>query len=293
MTVNVYDLAKKYNLVIKGEIVDSIISGPSSLDNQKINTISWVKNKKFLNKIKCGFVLINSSIDFESINGVIYLLTDKSVKITFSKILKRYFVPEIDFYLNNFVNDHRKNKNIKISDNIFIGQNVKIGNGTIIFSNVVIEANVNIGDNCVIKSHVSIGTEGLGLELDITSDKIISFPQIGNVILENNVEIGPNSTVRRGTLGSTIIKSETKIGSLVNIGHNCKIGKNCILTCNIVTGGSSSIGDYCFIGINTVIKNSVKVGSKCTLGMGSVVTKDIKNNVVAYGIPAKAIRKNI
>ena len=289
--ISSYDLASKYNLKLVNAS-DSQIKGVTSLDNQKDNFLTWVKSEKFIDKIKKGFILINSSIDFEPKNNITYLITKDSTKLIFSKILQRYFVPKIDFYIKNSVNEHRHNKKIKISDNVFIGQNVSIGNGTVIFPNVVIEANSVIGENCIIKSHVSIGTEGLGLELDKSEDKLIKFPQIGNVVLENNVEIGPNSTVRRGALDSTIIKSHTKIGSLVNIGHNSIIGKNCILTCNVITGGSSSIGDYSFVGVNSVIKNGVKIGSNTLIGMGSVVTKEIYSNIVAYGNPAKEIRKN-
>tara|TARA_Y100000992_G_scaffold293480_1_gene252154 strand:+ start:4012 stop:4887 length:876 start_codon:yes stop_codon:yes gene_type:complete len=289
--INSHDLASRYNLKLINAS-DSEIKGVTSLDNQKDNYLTWVKSENFLDKIKKGLVLINSSIDFEPKNDITYLITEDSTKLIFSKILQRYFVPKIDFYLKNCVDEHINNSNIKVSDNVFIGQNVTIGKGTIIFPNVVIEANSVIGSNCIIKSHVSIGTEGLGLELDKSMDKLMSFPQIGNAILNDNVDIGPNSTVRRGALGSTIIKSNSKIGSMVNIGHNCEIGKNCILTCNIVTGGSSVIGDYSFIGINTVIKNGLNIGENCIIGMGSVVTKNIESQLVAYGNPSKVIRKN-
>ena len=292
MSLDVYNLAKKYNLIISGEIDNKIISGASSLQNQKKSTISWVKNKNYLDKVKNVFIIVNKDLKIKAKKNIVFLQTEFSSKLIFSKILDDYFKPDLDFYLKNCVNEHRHNKKIKISDNVFIGQNVSIGNDTVIFPNVVIEANSVIGKNCIIKSHVSIGTEGLGLELDKSEDKIIKFPQIGNVVLENHVEIGPNTTVRRGALDSTIIKSHTKIGSLVNIGHNSRIGKNCILTCNVITGGSSSIGDYSFVGVNSVIKNGVKIGSNTLIGMGSVVTKEIYSNIVAYGNPAKEIREN-
>ena len=292
MIINVFEIAKTYNLKLFGEINDPIIVEANSLKNQKKNSISWVKKEEYLNEVKCGFIIVNKALKIKNKKNVVFLQTESSSKLVFSKILENYFKSNIDFYLNNCVDKHRQNKKIKISESVFIGNNVSIGNGTVIFPNVVIEANSVIGENCFIKSHVSIGTEGLGLELDKSEDKLIKFPQIGNVVLENNVEIGPNSTIRRGTLDSTIIKSHTKIGSLVNIGHNSIIGKNCILTCNVITGGSSSIGDYSYVGVNSVIKNGVKIGSNTLIGMGSVVTKEIYSNIVAYGNPAKEIREN-
>ena len=268
MSIKVYDLAEKYNLIIPEETENSVIYGASSLQNQKKSSISWVKDQNYLNDVKHGFVIVNKDLKITPKKNVVFLQTESSAKLVFSNILHRYFVPKIDFYLKNCVDKYTNNPNIKVSNNVFIGQNVTIGKGTIIYPNVVIEANSVIGNNCILKSHVSIGSEGLGLELDKSEDKLVKFPQIGNVVLENNVEIGPNSTVRRGALDSTIIKSNSKIGSMVNIGHNCEIGKNCILTCNIVTGGSSVVGDYSFIGVNTVIKNGVKIGSNTLIVMG-------------------------
>ena len=291
--ISVQEIAKIYNLRVSGDLNESQISSVNSLNNQKNDGLSWIKNKKSSELIKKGFFLVGNDLPLEYKKNVVYLITNGSPKIIFSKILTDIFSPKIDFYLENCIDEHLDNKKIKISNNVFIGKNVSIGDGTIIFPNVVIEANTVIGENCHIKSHVSLGTEGLGLQLDSNVDQLVKFPQLGNVVLENNIDIGPNSTVRRASLDSTIIKSGTKIGSLVNIGHNSIIGKNCILTSNIITGGSSQVGDYTFIGVNSVIKNGIKIGKNSIIGMGSVVTKELKSNIVAFGSPAKEIRKNI
>lgn len=290
--LKVHKIAELYNLKLYGDLKDAEINNVNSLDNQKNDGLSWIKNQKSLEKVKKGFFIVGDNLSIINKKNVVYLITNQSAKIIFSKIITEFFSPRIDFYLKNCISEHLKNENIKISENVFIGKNVSIGDGTIIYPNVVIEANTVIGNNCIIKSHVSLGTEGLGFELDKIINQLVKFPQLGNVVLKNNIDIGPNSTVRRATLDSTIIKSGSKIGSLVNIGHNSEIGKNCILTCNVITGGSSKIGDNTFIGVNSVIKNGVKVGSNSIIGMGSIVTKELKSNIVAYGNPAKEIRKN-
>ena len=285
-------IAELYGLKLFGDLTIEKINSVNSLDYQKSDGLSWIKNQKSLEKVKKGFFIVGDNLSITDKKNVVYLITNQSSKIIFSKIIAEFFSPRIDFYLKNCISEHLKNENIKISENVFIGKNVSIGYGTIIYPNVVIEANTVIGDNCTIKSHVSLGTEGLGLEFDKTINQLVKFPQLGNVVLENNIDIGPNSTVRRATLDSTIIKSGSKIGSFVNVGHNSEIGKNCILTCNIVTGGSSIIGDNTFIGVNSVIKNGLNIGSNSVVGMGSVVTKELKSNIVAYGNPAKEIREN-
>lgn len=289
--IAVKDLANDFGFIVVGDLNREVVS-VCSLDEQSDKGISWVKSEKFIDKVEKGVVLVHESIPLPKLENVTFLVTDKSVKVEFSKILSKYFTPSIDYYLTNEVEFHKKNSKIKIGDNVFIGQNVEIGDGTVLFPNAVIEANSIIGENCVIKSHVSIGTEGLGLEMNPETKLLEKFPQLGRVVLEDFVEIGPTSTVRRGALKDTIVRRGTKIGSLVNIGHNCDIGENCILTCNIVTSGSSKIGDNVFIGVNTVIRNGINVGENTQLGMGSVVTKTIPDNVVAYGNPAKVIRKN-
>lgn len=287
----VKDIAVKFDLKVIGN-KNLEIKLPTSLEDQNKNGISWIKSNTYVSHIDIGCFLVSQDLDVPNKPDVVFLITKDSVKLTFSKILQYYFEPSVEDFLINEVEKHRLNKKIKIGDNVFIGKNVIIGDGTIIFPNVVIEANTEIGKNCVMKSHVSLGTEGLGLELSPESGILEKFPQLGKVIIEDLVEIGPTSTVRRGALKNTIIRKGTKIGSLVNIGHNCDIGENCILTCNIVTSGSSTIGDNVFIGVNSVIRNGISVGENTIIGMGSAVTKGIPDNVVAFGNPAKVIRKN-
>jgi len=217
------------------------------------------------------------------------LVTNQKPRLVFAKLVNDFFSHELKEDFSNYVEIHKQNSKIIIGDNVFIGKDVEIGEGTVIHPNVVIYPKTIIGKNCVIRTHVSLGTEGLGLELDSTTNEFVKFPQLGGVILEDNVEIGPTSTVRSSALDNTIIMKGTKIGSLVNIGHNCIIGKNCILTCQIVTSGSSIIGDNVFMGVNSIVKNGVNIGSDVTIGQGAVVTKNVPNGVTYVGNPAEDI----
>tara|TARA_B100001027_G_scaffold201567_1_gene161684 strand:- start:156 stop:1031 length:876 start_codon:yes stop_codon:yes gene_type:complete len=290
--IKTYDLIQQFELKLVGEFTNTTISSVNSIHNQNECGLSWIKDESILKNVKKGIYIVSDKITLPKKKDVVFLLTSKSPKVIFSKILNQYFAKPINYYLVNEVSKHKANHEIIVSDNVFIGQNVKIGKGTIIFPNVVIEADSVVGENCIIKSHVSIGTDGLGFEHE--DQKLVKFPQLGNVIIGNNVELGPNSTVRRATLDSTVIGEGSKIGSLVNIGHNSLIGQNCILTCNVITGGSSILGKDVFMGINSIIKNGVSIGDNSKIGMGSVVIKDIPSNVVAFGNPAKKIshRKN-
>jgi UDP-3-O-[3-hydroxymyristoyl] glucosamine N-acyltransferase len=286
--INVNTLVSEFNLTVIGSTDDPILY-PGSLKKHDKNSILWTKNVDNLNQIQAGYIIVNYEIAPTSLRlGVTYLVTEEKARLVYAKIMNKYFESEDDAFFN-YVEEHKRNSKIRIADNCFIGKDVEIGDGTVIHPNVVIHSRTRIGKNCVIKTHVSLGTEGLGLELDKETDEFVKFPQLGGVILEDNVEIGPCSTVRRSALDDTIIMKGTKIGSLVNVGHNCIIGKNCILTCQIVTSGSSVIGDNVFMGVSSIVKNGVNIGSNVTVGQGAVVTKNIPDNAVYVGNPAEDI----
>lgn len=280
------EIAKTFDLTVVGNANDHV-DRVNSLNDQSVGGIGWIKDENYLSQALQGTFLVGANLDLPDKPAVNFLVTTDSPRLVFSKILKEYFNPGYDFYLKNEVDKHRSNPDITVGDNTFIGTNVTIGKGTVIFPNVVIEANTVVGENCVIKSHVSLGTEGLGLELNPETGLLEKFPQIGNVELEDYVEIGPNSTVRRGALVTTIVRKGTKIGSMTNVGHNCDIGENCILTSAIVISGSSVVGNNCFIGVNSAIRNGVSVGSDVMVGMGAIVVKDVPDGATVFGNPAK------
>lgn len=284
-------ITEHFNLKVVGNS-NVLVSKITDLSKQIKDGLTWAKSNTYAEKIEKGVLLLNDKTNFVAKENVTYIITDRDAKLMLSLIMKTFFAPKPEYYLLDDSDKHKGNSKLKIANNVFIGQNVTIGNGTVIHPFAVIEADSVIGENCVIKPHTSIGSEGMGIALNTETDLLEKLPQIGNVVMENNVDIGPNTTVRRGALGQTIIKEGCKIGALINIGHNCIIGRNVILTCNIVTSGSSIIGDYVYIGVNAMIRNGIEIGEKTQIGMGAVVTKSLPANVVAYGNPAKIIRSN-
>lgn len=279
------EIANQYSLKLKGPKLE--INNFSSLENQTVNTIIWCKSTSLLSKIHKGTLLIPASFEglIKESSTLSILLCEKSPRLIFAKVLNDFFKDRFYDDFTNCVDEHKKNNSIKIGDNCFIGKNVKIGSGTEILHNTSIFSNTIIGKNTLINTGCSIGTPGLGFEYD--NDEIVKFPQLGGVIIGDEVEIGPNSTIRRGALDETIIGSKTKIGALCNIGHNCIIGEQCILTCQIVLGGSTKIGNKVYMGINSLTKNKIKLGDDVTVGMGAVVTKNFNSGCTVKGVPAK------
>lgn len=148
---------------------------------------------------------------------------------------------------------------------------------------------VTIGDNVSVGPYTSIGTVSLASRKDKTG-RLVRFPQVGKVIIKNNVEIHSNVCIDRGALGDTVIGEGTKIDNLVHVAHNVKIGKYCAVIANSMLAGSSVIGDYSWIAPSVSVLNGIKIGINCVIGMGSVVMHDIPDNSVAYGVPARVVK---
>ena len=171
---------------------------------------------------------------------------------------------------------------VHVAHNVIIGNNCKIG------SNVLIK-NSMVGNNTNILDGAIIGKKGFGFFPG--KKKNIRYPHIGSVIIGNEVEIGSNNTIDRGSLSNTIIGDGTFIDNQVHIAHNVKIGKNCIITAQVGFAGSSSIGNKVLIGGQAGISGHLKIGDNVQIGGGSGVIKNIPSNTKVMGYPAKNIRK--
>jgi len=145
--------------------------------------------------------------------------------------------------------------------------------------------NVKIGKNC------SIGSDGFGYAQDI--DKTwIPFPHYGNIIIEDDVTIGDNATIARGTLGDTIIRQGVKVDCGVHIAHNSEIGENTLLTAHVMIGGSAKIGKNCWFGPSTQVLNKINIGDNVFAGIGTNIINDVPSDVTIVGNPARILRKN-
>lgn len=180
-------------------------------------------------------------------------------------------------------------RNTIIYPGVFIGKAVKIGESCIIYSNVVLMDNCSIGNNVIIHPCSVIGADGFGYIYEDGEHKKI--PQVGNVIVEDNVEIGANTTIDRATLGNTIIGKGSKIDNLVQIGHNVRIGKNVIIVAQTGIGGSSVIGDDVVIAGQTGISDHAEIESGSVICARSGVTGKLQKNIY-LGMPARPFKKS-
>lgn len=177
-------------------------------------------------------------------------------------------------------------ENVKIYPHVYIGDNVSIGNNTILYAGVKVYENCIIGNHCVIHSGVVVGSDGFGFapQADGTYKTI---PQLGNVILEDNVSIGSNSTIDCATMGSTIIRKGAKIDNLVQIAHNVEIGENTVIAAQTGVAGSTKIGKNCIIAGQVGINGHITIADKTKIGGQAGITKSIrKEGISKTGTPA-------
>jgi UDP-3-O-[3-hydroxymyristoyl] glucosamine N-acyltransferase len=173
---------------------------------------------------------------------------------------------------------------VKIYPNSFVGDNAVIGDNVTIFAGAKVYSETIIGNNCTIHSGAIIGADGFGFapNSDGTFSKI---PQIGNVIIEDDVEIGANTTIDRATMGSTIIRKGAKLDNLIQIGHNVEIGENTVIAAQTGIAGSTKIGSNGMIGGQVGIVGHLTIGNNVRIQAQSGVGRNIKDNEILQGSP--------
>lgn len=176
-------------------------------------------------------------------------------------------------------------KNVKIYPQCYIGRNVKIGDNTVIYPGVKIYHGCRVGSSCILHSGAVIGADGFGFAPlpDGTYHKI---PQIGIVEIEDNVEIGANTTIDRATMGKTIVGRGTKLDNLIQAAHNTVIGRNTVIAAQTGIAGSSKVGDNCMIGGQVGIAGHISIGNNVQIGAQSGIPSSVADNSRLIGYPA-------
>jgi len=174
--------------------------------------------------------------------------------------------------------------NCQIYSGVFVGPNVTIGSDCVLYPNAVIYDGCHVGDRVIVQSNASVGQDGYGFATHKCEHHKI--PQIGIVVLEDDVEIGFNAVIERGTLDNTIIGKGSKIGDAVAIGHAAKIGPHCLLVPQAGIAGSVVIGHHCVIGGQVGIVGHIKIGNLVTIGAQAAVINDVPDGATILGAPA-------
>lgn len=176
-------------------------------------------------------------------------------------------------------------KGVQIYPNVYIGDNVTIGDHTVLYAGVKVYAHCKVGANCILHAGVVVGSDGFGFEPDAqgVNQKI---PQIGNAIIEDDVEIGANTTVDRAMMGSTIVRKNAKIDNLVQIAHNVEVGESTFLCAQVGIAGSTKIGAHCILAGQVGVAGHIEIADNCIFGAQTGVAGNIKKAGTYMGSPA-------
>jgi UDP-3-O-[3-hydroxymyristoyl] glucosamine N-acyltransferase len=208
-------------------------------------------------------------------------VSDKAFISPTAKLGKDIYIGPLAFIGENAV----IGDNSKIYPQTYIGDNVKVGSDTTLFAGVKVYSDNVIGSRCIIHSGVVIGADGFGFAPQ-TDTNYMKIAQIGNVIIEDNVEIGANTTIDRATLGSTILRKGVKLDNLIQIAHNVEVGENTVMAAQSGIAGSGKVGKNCMIGAQVGIVGHLTVGNNVKVAGQSGVTTNLKDDAVVFGSPA-------
>ena len=281
-------------LNIVGSEEGAWIDNLAEVERVNETTLDWINpsksNKQHIAECsKARVLLVDSSI--QPIKDKV-LIVVKNPKVALAEVGNHFFVEKQKPGIHPTAVIHPEaclGEDVYIGPYCVIGKAI-IGNGCILGSNVCIYDSVVMGDNCVIKSGAILGGAGFGYERDEEGNKF-RFPQIGQLIMGNHVEVGSNTCIDRGALADTLIGDYTKINNLCHIAHNNKIGKNVTITGCVNISGSNVIDDNVWIAPNASIRGWVHIGEGATVGMAAVVVKDIPAQETWVGNPAHKLVK--
>ncbi|MFR9503814.1 MAG: UDP-3-O-(3-hydroxymyristoyl)glucosamine N-acyltransferase [Rikenellaceae bacterium] len=296
--------------LLGGDIVgdkDVVVSKVSSIEEGKDGSLAYLTNLKyepFIYTSDASVVIVDRSFDpsaaikptlikvDNATQAIVKLLEVYNAAInkrrtgvaSMSSISDQAEVAE-EIYVGEFTVIERGAKigaGCQIYPQCFIGEGVTIGEGTTLYPGVKIYRDCHIGKNCIIHASAVIGADGFGFALreDGSFDKI---PQLGNVIIEDYVEIGANTCIDRAKTDSTIIRRGVKLDNLIQVAHNVEIGQNTVSSAQMGIAGSSSIGSNCFLGGKVGIVDHVHIGNNCKIGSMTGLTCNIPDNEVRVG----------
>ena len=298
-------------------ILEGVVEGNPQVEVSKLSKIeegeegalTFLANPKYTHYIystKASIAIVNNTFIPEQDISCTLIKVEDAYK-AFSKLLEYYNQVKLNksgieqpsyisdnvkqgdnIYIGAFTyigNNVTLGNNVKIFPSSYIGDNVTIGDDTVVFSGAKVYSESIIGKNCVINSGAIIGADGFGFTPD-ENGEYSKVPQIGNVILEDFVDIGAATTIDRATLGSTIIRRGVKLDNQIQIAHNVEIGKNTVIAAQTGVAGSTKIGENCQIGGQVGIVGHITIGNNVKIQAQSGIGRNVKDNEVLQGSPA-------
>ncbi len=304
--------AQQIAMLLGGKIIgdgNRKVSDVGSIESAKDGQLTFLCDAKYLPYLSstgASVVLMTDSIAFEgetnatlirvenarAAMGQLLALVAKAMNPAKqgveqpSYVSKGVAVPE-DAYIGAFAyigKNVQLGKGVQIYPHAYIGDNVRIGDNTILYSGVKVYYNCVVGNDCILHAGVVVGSDGFGFEPDAKGVNQ-KLPQIGNVIIEADVEIGANTTVDRAMMGSTIIRRNAKIDNLVQVAHNVEVGESTFLCSQVGIAGSSKIGGHCILAGQVGVAGHLEIADNCVFGAQSGIPSSVRKAGMYQGSP--------
>ncbi len=307
MEFSALQIATVLNGTIEGN-PDVKVNNFSKIEEGKPGTLTFLANPKyehFIYQTEASIVLVNN--DFtptEPIKATLIKVAnayaslaillnmveqakEKKAGIDSTAYISTSAIVKENCYIGNFayIGDHVKiGHNCKIYPHVYIGDNVTIGDNCIIYPHVTIYEGCKIGNNCLLHAGSVIGSDGFGFAPE--GESYNKIPQLGNVILEDNVEVGANTTIDRAVMDSTIIRKGVKLDNLIQIAHNVEVGENTVMAAQVGIAGSTKVGRHCMFGGQVGLSGHIHIADNVILGAQCGVISDVKEQTTLLGAPA-------
>lgn len=312
MEFSAQQIAQLLNGTIEGN-ENASVNNLSKIEEGLPSTLSFLSNPKYNNFIyttDASIVIVNNSLVLDKpVKTSCTLIRVENAYEAFAKVLEMYnqvkgnkvgieqpsFVSSsavlgTDCYVGAFAyigQNVKIGNNVKIYPGAFVGDNTTIGHNTTLFAGVKVYHECIIGSNCTVHANTVIGSDGFGFAPNNHGDVFVKVPQIGNVIIEDHVEIGANAAIDRATMGSTILRKGVKIDNLVQIAHNVEIGENTVIAGLTGVAGSSKVGKNCMIAAQVGISGHLKVADGVKIaGQSGVAGNITKEGEIVQGSPS-------
>lgn len=298
--------------VVEGD-PNATVTTLSKIEEGKPGTLTFLANPIYTPHIystDASIVIVNKTLHLEKpIKSTCTLIRVENAYESFARLMEVYtqakgsktgieqpcfIAPNAslgnDCYVGAFayIGQHVKiGNNVKIYPQVYIGDHCEIGDNTVLFAGVKIYHECKIGANCTIHASTVIGSDGFGFAPNTEGQAFVKVPQIGNVVIEDNVEIGSNASIDRATMGSTILHKGVKLDNLVQIAHNAEVGENTVIAGLSGVAGSSKVGKNCMIGAQVGIAGHLKIANGVKIGGQSGIGASIeKEGEIVQGSPA-------
>ena len=310
--------AQQIAAVLGGKLLgnaEAIVSDVAPIEHAEAHHLSYITDEKYLHCLEtthAGVVLVTQSLlstfDFEHSGLSTTIIMVPNARGAMAQLLQMVseamfpakrgveqpcFISEgvalpEDVYVGAFAyigKNVRLGKGVQIYPQAYVGDNVTIGEGTILYSGVKIYANCRVGRQCILHSGVVIGADGFGFEPDAkgVNQKV---PQIGAVIIEDDVEIGANTTVDRAMMGNTVVHKNVKIDNLVQVAHNVEVGESTFMCAQSGVAGSTKIGHHCILAGQVGVAGHIEITDQCIFGAQAGVAGSVRKPGMYQGSPA-------